>query len=260
LITARACLSILAALLFAGATIASAEEATGGGFRATFTGSLSPTALPRDHLAPVALRLHARIRPLPGAHAPRLRRLRIEVNHHAQLSVRGLSTCPISSLRALSTSSAYRRCRDSLVGEGKFFAHIDVPDQAPFPSEGRLLAFYSRYRGHPALLGHVFGTEPARTVIVLPITISRSAKGGFATTFSALMPEVGEEWGYVSGLDLTISRRYRYHGRQHSFISASCPAPLDVHRAPFIAARGTYFLADGRVVQRLLASNCIPAD
>jgi hypothetical protein len=249
-------LSLAAALTLSALAIAAADQATGAGFRVTFTGSVSPRSLPRDVPAPIALRLHARIRPLAGRRPPRLRRFRIEVNRHAQLDTHGLPGCPIAALRSLTTAAALHRCPASLLGAGSFSAHIDIPEQAPFPSHGKLLLFYSRYRGHPALLGHVFGSQPTRTSEVLPILISDRALDGFGTTFSVRMPEVGQGWGYVTGIDLEINRRYRYQGRLHSFLRASCPVPQGFSRAPFVLARGTYFLAGGRVVHRLLTSTC----
>jgi len=75
---------------------------------------------------------------------------------------------------------------------------------------------------------------------VLPMTFSRHGQGNFGPIVSVAMPNIGNEWGYVSGFDLTLKRRYRYRGRAMSVISASCPAPKDVHVAPFKAARGTF--------------------
>jgi hypothetical protein len=147
-------------------------------------------------------------------------------------------------------------CGDSLIGTGHFDSHIDIPDQAPFPAEGRLLAFNSIKNGKPAVAAHVFGRDPVPTSEVLPMTFSRHGQGNFGPIVSVAMPNIGNEWGYVSGFDLTLKRRYRYRGRAMSVISASCPAPKDVHVAPFKAARGTFELAGGKTLTRTVSSTC----
>jgi hypothetical protein len=60
----------------------------------------------------------------------------------------------------------------------------------------------------------------------------------------------------VTGFDMTFHRRYRYRGRFHSFLSASCPAPAGIAEAPFRAARGTYYLSGGRVLTRVVTGSC----
>jgi hypothetical protein len=70
------------------------------------------------------------------------------------------------------------------------------------------------------------------------------------------MPKIDDEWGYVTGFDLTMHRRYRYRGRELSLVTAFCPAPPDVHRVPFMAARGTFDLADGQTITRTVSGTC----
>ena len=116
-------------------------------------------------------------------------------------------------------------CSDSLIGTGHFTSHIDIPEQAPFPAVGRMLAFKTRRNGKPAVAAHVFGKDPVPTSEVLPMTFARRGQGNFGPIVSVEMPNIGNEWGYVTGFDLTLKRQYRYRGRSMSVISASCPAP-----------------------------------
>jgi hypothetical protein len=39
-------------------------------------------------------------------------------------------------------------------------------------------------------------------------------------------------------------------------ISASCPAPRDIHEVPFKAARGTFELAGGATLTRVVGGTC----
>jgi hypothetical protein len=82
------------------------------------------------------------------------------------------------SAHTSTTAEAISACRSSLVGTGTFSANVKLPEQSPFPSEGKVLAFNGRFKGRPAILAHIYGTRPVPTSYVLPFTISRGK--GFA--------------------------------------------------------------------------------
>lgn len=236
--------------------LASAETITGGRYRIRFNGSMTPTKLPRVGLQPISVSVRGAVQPLPGAPSPALREFTISINRHARLSLRGLPTCSRGQVRGSSTSQALARCRDALVGSGSFTAHIDVPEQAPFPAAGRLLVFNSRYHGHRALLGHVFGSEPVPTAIAMYFLLRHESKGPYGLTLTAALPDVGEEWGYVKSFEVSLGRRYRFHGRDRSLLAAGCPAPAGFSSAPFTLARGVFNLTDGSTRSRVLTGVC----
>jgi len=236
--------------------VAQADVITGGNVRVSFRGWISPKTLPRSESAPIALHVAGTVTPVNGQRPAALKRVTVEVNRHAVATTRGLPTCPWRRLLATTTHQALEVCRDSLIGTGHFSSHIDIPDQAPFPAEGRMLAFKSRLDGRPAVAAHVYGTDPVPTVEVLPMTFTRHGQGSFGPIVSVEMPDIGNEWGYVNAFDLTLKRRYRYQGRSMSVISASCPAPADIDEAPFKAARGIFELADGSTLTRVVSGSC----
>jgi hypothetical protein len=236
--------------------VAQADLVSGGNVRVSFQGWISPKTLPRSEVAPIALHIAGTVTPLDGQRPASLERVTVEVNRHAVATTRGLPTCPWRKLISTTTARALEICRDALIGTGHFTSHIDIPDQAPFPADGRLLAFNSRRHGKPAVAAQVYGRDPVPTSEVLPMTFGRHGQGNFGPIVSVEMPKIGNEWGYVTGFDLTLKRRYRYRGREMSVISASCPAPRGIREAPFKAARGTYELADGSSLTRTLNGAC----
>jgi hypothetical protein len=244
----------LAAILVLG--VAHADVITGGGFTVTFSGEMSPRTLPRARSQPISLHVEGSVDPIGDQRPPALHRIIVAVNRHAQLSTRGLPICPPGSLHALTTKRALARCRDALVGTGHFTAHIDIPEEAPFPSVGRALVFNSRLHGHPALLAHVYGAKPAPTVEIMPLVIGHEKGGSYDLTFSATMPNVGDEWGYVTGFDLSLSRTFRVQGQTRSLLSASCPAPSGISTVPYKVARGTFLLTNGQTRNRVLSGSC----
>lgn len=215
--TRRCLLAAACALaLLASAGPATAEVVQQGGLRISYDAALRPKALPTRGTAPATVTFGARLLPLRGAELPQLRRVTVGINRHGFLDSAGLPVCRYRELAAADTESALRDCGRSLVGEGKFRARVLIPDQAPFPSRGRLLAFYGSYRGRPAILGHVFGTDPAPISYTIPFRL-RHTRGTFGTIMSAAIgPSIGES-GYITLLQMTIGGRFGH-------VRAACPA------------------------------------
>ncbi|HEX8050629.1 MAG TPA: hypothetical protein VF504_04105, partial [Solirubrobacterales bacterium] len=67
---------------------------------------------------------------------------------------------------------------------------------------------------------------------------------------------VAAEWGYVSGVSLSLSRVFKYKGRQRSFVSAGCPAPRDFPGAVFSFARASFGFEDGRTLGVTMTRSC----
>jgi hypothetical protein len=245
---------VVAAIL--GTGIASATLFAGANVRVSFQAWLTPTALPRSGAAPVTLHLRGRLRTTDGNQPPQLDRVTVELNRNGKLSTHGLPACPKRRILSTTTKQALRLCHGALVGHGRFTAHISIPTQPPFPAQGRVLAFSSMRHGRRVMLAHIYGTTPVPTTRVLEMGASRAGGGTFGPRFSVPMPQVAEDWGYVTGFDLTLHRLYRYKGRVHSLISAACPAPAGFKAAVFTVAKGTYYLADGRRLSRVLDGSC----
>lgn len=236
------------------ATLPLAAEAVGdvvegGDVSVSFDGWVAPRRLPRAAPEPISLHVGGQVHPVEGRKPAALRTVEIEVNRHAVVSLDGIPPCPARRLRGLRSDEALALCPRSLVGVGHFSARVEIPEGAPFPSHGRLLAFASSLHGRPALVAHIFGVVPVPTAQVLPIRLRSGGHGAFGTTMTFAMPSVGPEWGYVTGFDVTFSRGT-------SFLAASCPAPKGIVEAPFTAARGRFHLADGRVLTRTVEDSC----
>jgi hypothetical protein len=236
--------------------VAQAEVVSGGNVRVSFRGWISPEALPRNEAAPITLHVAGTVEPIGDQRPASLKKVTVEINRHGVVTTRGLPTCPWRRLKAVRTARALAICGDALIGTGHFNSHIDIPEQAPFPAVGKVLVFNSMRNGRHAVAAHVFGRDPVPTSEVLQMTFAQRGQGSFGPIVTVEMPKIGNEWGYVSGFDLTLKRSYRYRGRTMSVISASCPAPAGISEAPFKAARGIYELADGSTLTRTLSGSC----
>lgn len=251
-------LAVVAVLAVAAAVASLAGAAVFGGpnVRASFTGWLTPRSLPRGDAVPVALHMRGALSTTEGHEPPELRKIEIAINRHGLVSTRGLPTCPIGSIESTDSKHALAACRGSLVGTGRFTAHVSIPEQAPFPSVGGVLAFNSLYGGRHVILAHIFGRSPVPTTQILVMRFGHQRGSPFDTTLTTRMPTTTEKWGYATGFALTLDRRYTYRGRPRSVISANCPAPRGFTLATFPAAKATWELASGRTLTRVLEGRC----
>jgi len=249
--------SLIAALLLAlTATGARAVWLQQGNLRVSFNGSISPRALPRVGAAPVTVRIDSSIGTTDGSSPPRLTRMIVAVNRVGRLSLTGLPSCPTGVLEQTSTAAARAICRSSLVGHGSFDAEVNFPNTPLIPAHGRALAFAGRVGGRPAILLHIYVSMPVQVTIILPFKISRHQRGRFGDVFSARIPRIASDRGYVTSIQLTLGRRYRYHGQRRSVFNASCAAPPGFPGAVYELARATFSFDDGRQLSPRLSSDC----
>jgi hypothetical protein len=250
----RAALAAALCLLF-GAAIADAEVTQEGNLRVSFTGGLAPHALPRQGTAPVRVTLGGNIKTTDGLAPPQLRTISMAINRNGRLDYKGLPACHYHQIQPASTAEAIETCPDSVIGTGKFQAHVVLPEQSPFPSAGKVVAFNGIFHGRHVVFAHVYGTVPLPQSQVLVFALSRTS-GTYRTTLSAELPQVVAEWGYVSAVSLSLERVFKYKGRPRSYLSAGCPAPKGFPGATFAFAKASFGFEDGRTLEATMTRSC----
>ena len=243
----------LVALLLAAAIPATAEVAQKGGVRVSLDGGLSPERLPRSGTAPVRVSFATRIAATRSGNLPQLREVEIAINRAGRLDFAGLPSCTAEQIQPATSAKALAACRGALIGRGSFSASVDFDEQAAFPAEGEMLAFNGTHNGRPAILAHIYGTDPVPTSLTLPFVIRKSA-GTFGTVLRATLPVSGGS--YVTGFELSLHRVYSHRGKRHSYANAGCPAPKGFPGAAFPFARTTYRFSGGRAVEMTLQRSC----
>jgi hypothetical protein len=234
---------------------ATAEIAQRGSLRVSFEGGIAPRVLPRHGNVPVAVTLGGNISTTDGSAPPQLRTISLAINRNGRLDYRGLPVCHYHQIQPASTKEAIEACPHSLVGEGKFRAKVVLPEQSPFPSSGRVIAFNGTLHGRRVVFAHIYGTTPLPQSQVLAFELGRAA-GGYRTTLTAELPRVAAEWGYVSSVSLTLKRQFRFRGRPRSYVSASCPAPRKFTLATFPLARASFGFENGTVLTATMVRSC----
>lgn len=226
-----------------------------GGLRVSFDGSLRPKRLPRVGRDAVSVSLSGRIRTIDGSQPPHLRRIAIGINREGRLDTRSLPRCHYHQIQPASTREALATCRRALVGTGQFEADVRLPEQSPFPSDGKVLVFNGVLHGEPVLYAHIYGPKPIPISQVVAFRIHRTA-GTYRVALVADLPQVAADWGYVSGLELTLGGTAALRGHSQAYLSAGCPAPAGFSAAVFPLARTTFVFDDGRRLESSVTEVC----
>jgi hypothetical protein len=245
----------LIGLLALGAVLARAEVEQKGNLRVTVSGGLSPHTLPSSGTAPVAVTVGGKISTTDGTEPPQLRKLTIEINRHGRLDASGLPTCQASAIRTASNGRALGICGPSLLGEGRYFGTLTLPGATPYAIKGKLLVFNGIEHGRPVLLGHVFSPHPFATSFVITFGI-KGGKGTYGTVLTANLKQALGTQRNLTGIEMTLDRRYSYKGARRSYVSAGCPAPKGVNVVGYSLARTTFGFADGRTLTTTLNRSC----
>jgi hypothetical protein len=252
---AALCGALVCSWIAISALSADAEVTQRGDLRVSFDGKLTPHALPRSGAAPVRVSVAAKIAATDAKTPPQLRAITIAINRNGHFDPKGLPVCSLREIQPSTTAAALEACRSSLVGEGRFSAKVLFSQQAPFPSSGKVYAFNSTLHGRPAILAHVFGTDPVPTSFTLPFELKPS-KGTFGTVLHASLPAVTGNSGYITGLSLTLGRSFFSHGQRRSYLSAGCPAPKGFPGATFPFAKASFSFQGARTLSSTLTRSC----
>jgi hypothetical protein len=254
----RLCLSFFAALIaiLALAVLANAETTQNGNLRVTVSGKLAPKKLPRTGVAPISVSVGGQIATTDETLPPTLKSIRIELNRHGRLDYKGLPTCDYGRIQPGSSAHALAGCRSSLVGEGTFSSDITLAGQEPYPTQGKLLVFNSTKGGKPVLYGHIYSPHPFATSFVIIFKVSQLKKGAFGIVLNAPLPKAMKSWGRLTGLSMTLNRRFNYKGTSHSYISSGCPAPKGFSATPFQLARTSFSFDGGKQLSSVLQGEC----
>ncbi len=247
----------------ASAGIAPRRGGSGGGvtvqkgtLRIRVSARLSPRRLPRHGRAPVSLAIAGSVSTTDGSEPPRLTRMRIEFNRHGAIDAAGLPKCPYGRIRTASTRRASTACRGALVGSGRFHADVVLGGQEPYPSEGKMLLFNGVQHGRPVIFGHIYSPHPFASSFVIVFALGHTSHGAYGTVLTADLPRALGNWGYLTGIQMRIWRRFSHRGVRRSYLSAGCPAPKGFTEVPFPLARTSFEFAGSGTLRAVETSSC----
>lgn len=250
----------IATVLLALGTLASAAVIQDGNLRITVLAQIQPHRLPRTETAPIAVFVSGHVATPSGAVPPQLQRMSVRVNRHGRLDDTGLPACGAAQIEAVTSEQALHNCAPALVGSGRFWATIVLPDQRPYPTRGRLLVFNGHKAGKPVLYAHIYTASPFSTSFVITFAIKRIDRGPYGTELSASLPQALGSWGFVDRIKLTLRRKYTYRGHQRSYFNAACPAPVGTALTSFPLAYATFSFAAHKRIGLTVPKSCAVAE
>jgi hypothetical protein len=223
---------------------AGAERAQRGNLIVSINGGISPRTLPRDHRAPVSVHIQGGVQTADDSPLPRVNRLKLELAWRGRLNSRGLPVCPKGRLHGVDSRQAREACGGSLVGRGRLYAKIFIPNQAPFGVRANLLAFNGRTKvKRRAVLIHAYTSDPPVS-FVIPFVVKRQP-GAFRTVLVATIRRAVGTWPHVGSFRIDVGRSFTDRGNRRSYLNASCPVPRKFTAGFLSFARATYTFAGG---------------
>jgi hypothetical protein len=236
-------------------SLASAEQAQQGNLLVSFNGGIAPQKLPRTEPAPVNVQMGGKIKTTDRSTPPKLEQIVLQINSNGVIQTKGLGSCSLAKLNAVSSATAKKSCASALIGHGNVTSRVSLPGQGAFASNGVLEAFNGTYKGHSAVFAQVESGPPLPLTYVIVFEV-KSSGGTFGTTLTGTLPQIASEYGYISAFNLSLGATYSYHGRKLSYASASCPAPKGFPGASFPFAKASYVFAGGVTLSSKLVRDC----
>ena len=246
--------AVLLAVLAIGIAGAGAVIIHAGTMVLRIEGGVTPNALPKDGLAPVTIHGSGSLSTIDGSHPPALREAIIDADKDLVVNVRGLPTCRVGDLQAVTTKRAEAVCGDAIVGRGSATVEVAFPEQAPIHSTGPLVIFNGGERnGAITFIGHAYVSVPAPTAVVGTAKVTRIRKGAFGLHVMVDVPVIAGGAGSVVAASIKLGRKYTYKGKPQSVFSGRCSNRR-------IEGRGTFKYADGSSLSGGFPESCTAID
>jgi hypothetical protein len=243
------------------AAVASAVSTTlrAGDLVATFGGTTSPKALPKNKYVPVTTHIFGTVKTTDGTHPSALREADVNIDKDVKINVKGYPVCKAGQLEARDTKAAKKVCGKTLLGEGKADAEIAFPEQKPIEVPSPLLVFNGGEKGGKVtLLIHTFITVPVPAAIVTTVTIKRSGSG---IKSIAKIPVIAGGSGSALDFNFKLGKTYTYKGKKVGYFEAKCPDGVFKVSAPKVIFKNEAHEAGAQpetVLKGALAVPCTP--
>jgi len=215
-------------------------------------GEFAPRVLPRHRFAPIHFQGYGQIKETNGSVPPALEHVKVDFDRDGHLTTLGLAVCPVSRLEGATTAQARQRCGKAIVGTGHVEAAVTLAGLARIDIRVPLTLFNGPRRGgDPTVLGHARAPFPISETYVIVAPIERIHNGVYGYRSEFNIPPIAGGFGSLTRIDAKIGRRFRFHGRKRSYVSARCSDYI-------LQTRGYFSFADGTVIYGDAFKPCTP--
>jgi hypothetical protein len=220
--------AMLGATMALGLTgIALAEKPTtvkAGNLVLTLNGGVTPKALSKKTMEPIALNVSGKIGTADGTHPPALTSATVLTDKNGTLDARGVPTCEQGQLEARTTAEAKKVCKDAIVGTGTTDVELLFAESKPVLIHSQLTAFNGGgNKGSATIYIHAFLSNPISAALVTTVKVSKSSKGPYGTKALATIPKIANGDGSVTAFNLTFAKKlFAFKGQKHGYLLARC--------------------------------------
>jgi hypothetical protein len=217
------------ALALAAAAIATAADSPvtvqAGTLRLTFDGGVTPKALSKTKMEPVALNVKGKIAETDGSHPPPLTEVVVDTDKNGTIDVRGIPSCKQGQLEARTTAAAEKVCGPAILGTGTTDVELQEPESNPVALHSKLLALNGGTSGGVTTIYiHAFLSTPVTAALVTTVKIKKEHKGPYGVQSVATIPKIAGYAGSVTAFNLTFKKKlFAYRGKKHGYLLAKCP-------------------------------------
>jgi hypothetical protein len=219
----RRALAVTLVLALVGAGSAYALHLRAGNLIIDGDGGFSPTALPRDHNAPIKFSMHGSIGTADGSRPSPLRTLVLELDKHGAAETRGLPKCSRAKLVATTTKQARQLCPGAIIGTGSGAVVVELPEQGPIRTSSSITIFNGpEEHGNPTAIGHAHLNYPSPTTYLVQAEIQKIHNGRYGTKIAIDFPKIVNDYGSPVYGRITVDRKWQYKGKTLSIANARC--------------------------------------
>lgn len=214
----------------------------------TFSGSFSPTSLPKHSFAPVTGKVNLDITSGDANPPPKLQTATATFDNQVKVNFKGLPVCRPQQLENTDPPAARKACRSSIIGTGFSDAKVTFPDQGPIDAPSAITLFNGApVGGRPQIIIHAYLTIPAPTTFIVPGVLRKIAGGKQQITFQ--VPPIAGGYGTLTHFDTTIGRKFKRGKAKESYANAKCTTGA-------ITLDGDFSYEDGTALHTTFSAHC----
>jgi len=162
---------------------------------------------------------------------------------------KGYPTCDSAKLQNTSTEVAEEACKKAKLGTGQGSADLVVGTKV-FPVTTKIVAFNGVPQGgKPVVLLHNYSQSPVQTTLVLTGVVKKFNKEGFGARLDVSIPLIAGGQGALTSFGVKIAKTFKYKGKKHGYIEATCPSKK-------WKARGKFEFLDGESLTPVVHGKC----
>jgi hypothetical protein len=214
----------------------------------TFSGSISPSKLPKHGFAPITAKVNLDVTSGDSNPPPKMLQASATFDNQVKVNFKGLPTCQPSKLENTDAPAARKACPTAIIGTGFANAKVTFPDQAPIDAPAPVTLFNGAPKGgHPQIIIHAYTTIPAPTTFIVPGVLLPAGGGSQKITFQ--VPPIAGGYGTLVHFDTRIGRRFKVHGHSQSYANGRCAKGA-------ITLQGDFSYEDGTANHTTFSARC----